>query len=87
MQNNTEIVVDSLKNMLARAMLLGMSVGQKGISDSVFDEKNSGLVFDVASLAESTHKFLLASGLDQVETDSVIPLYKEISTQRPLGRE
>lgn len=82
-QPSEEAVKDSIKEMLASAMALGMAFSDKQIVGDLYDSQHVSLINDIEVLAESVKQFLNVNNLGDVSVEDLLPLYKEIVTQLP----
>ncbi|PHM28004.1 hypothetical protein [Xenorhabdus budapestensis] len=78
-------VINALKEMMARAVMLGLSCSENKMQGSILDEQNVDIVSKLMSLYESTNHFLTVAGIEKA-ADEILPLYKEIISQLPEGR-
>lgn len=81
-----EVLINTLKDMLGKAMSFGMSVSEKSVSGSLFDDRHKSIVSDIVSLEQSTREFLSVSGIQNVDSKDIVPLCQEIVAQLPTRR-
>ncbi|KMW74684.1 hypothetical protein TI10_02645 [Photorhabdus luminescens subsp. luminescens] len=80
-----DLVINALKEVMARAVMLGLSCSENKMQGSILDEQNADIVSKFMSLYQSTDKFLTAVGITKT-ADEILPLYKEIISQIPQER-
>ncbi|MEB7885626.1 hypothetical protein [Serratia fonticola] len=86
MEGKTEtFVVGALKELVARAIMLGMSCSEKDMQGSILEMQNADIVEKMILLHESTGDFLAAAGIAKT-ADEILPLLKEITFQLPMER-
>ncbi|WP_319925458.1 hypothetical protein [Xenorhabdus littoralis] len=78
-------VINALKEMMAKAVMLGLSCSEDKMQGSILQEKNTDIVSKLTSLYQSTNNFLAVAGIDK-SADEILPLYNEIISQLPEGK-
>lgn len=75
---NQETCLESLKQMLGDAIMLGMQISNHNYEGLLQDEKNQPLMDGIDRLHQSTQKFLAVSPFENVSAEQIFPLYEEI---------
>lgn len=78
--------VDSLREMLATAISLGMICSNNLIAGSILDEKRKDIVVKMEDLYHSISAFLAVSGIE-VSADEALPVFKELVSQLSTGEK
>ncbi|MCC8366066.1 hypothetical protein J8V57_07190 [Xenorhabdus sp. PB61.4] len=85
MDKKEDSFINALKEMMAKAMMLGLSCSENKMQVSILDDQNIEIVSKLISLYESTNNFLVIAGIEK-SADEILPLYKEIISQLPEER-
>lgn len=83
--NNQSLITDAMKEMVASAVMLGLSCSAQSMQGSILDESNDDIVQKIMSLHRATGDFLIIAGLDNT-ADEIMPLFREIIFQLPVER-
>ncbi|WP_340621274.1 hypothetical protein [Xenorhabdus siamensis] len=78
-------VINILKEMMAKAVMFGLSCSENKMQVSILDDQNVDIVSKLMSLYESTNHFLTVAGIEK-SADEILPLYKEVISQLPEAR-
>ncbi|MDE9590592.1 hypothetical protein, partial [Xenorhabdus bovienii] len=58
-------VINALKEMMAKAVMLGLSCSEDKMQGSILQEKNTDIVSKLTSLYQSINNFLAVAGIDK----------------------
>ena len=83
---DTTQIRDSLQEMLAASMMVGMSAAGSRFSGTISDDKNAPLLESINLLNDKTKAFISNADLSGLNECDVIPLYEEILNQSSAGR-
>lgn len=84
--DDVQLVTNSMKDLIAAAMMLGMKVSERSYKDTLFDDTNEPIIDSITSLTEQVKKFLSHCKIDDIDENNIIPLYQEIMRQKQLKR-
>ena len=73
-----EECVESFKQMLGEALLLGMKLSDSSYDGLLLDEKNHPIRDAIEKLHQSTREFLAVSSLESISAEQIFPLHEEI---------
>lgn len=83
-ERQEERTIESLKEMLATAIALGMACSPDLISGSVLDEERSSIVGQMKALHRAVGVFLESAGIEK-SADDALPVFQELVSQLPTG--
>ncbi len=75
---NQEVCIESFKKMLGEAMLLGTTLSDRAYSGLLQDENNIAIGNGIENLHKSISTFLIATSLEGISVENILPLYEEI---------
>ena len=70
--------VDSLRSMLADAIMVGAKLAQHDYAHDLQDPKGRYMKDEIDCLYKSTQNFLNSNGLDALSAQQIFPVYEEI---------
>ena len=79
MSNSHDEYIDSLKQMLANSVMLGIRLSESGYDGQIRSDANRLVLQAMTELNRSVSAFLSKNGPREIEASAVLPLYYKVS--------